>query len=151
MKTSVVLNSMLIYHFTDPDRGVKIFFGKEGATEKVALILKYGIELPVAHLHLGLKKISCRVCLLWYYILALLTCPSIPGLLNSFDLPSFCLESRKRRALRPEGFAFSGKRKSYWISCLSCPYMIKEILWVKNWNETFLLIHIPMQNFPLGT
>ena len=29
--------------------------------------------------------------------------------------------------------------------------MIKEILWVKNWNETYLLIHIPMQNFPLGT
>ena len=30
----MVTNTVLLYHFVDPDLGVEIFFGKAGATEK---------------------------------------------------------------------------------------------------------------------
>ena len=32
-KQGVVINTMIVYHFYDPDLGVDIFFVKEGATE----------------------------------------------------------------------------------------------------------------------
>ena len=33
----MVINTMFVYHFVDSDLGVKMFFAKEGATEKVGV------------------------------------------------------------------------------------------------------------------
>ena len=80
MYPSGEIDTKFIYHFVDPDLGVEVFFEKEGVTE----IRDWG---NFAHLVvLGLKKISCRACLLFnfiffgdkkYLLKALLTCTSI--------------------------------------------------------------------------
>ena len=65
-------------------------------------------QAPVHGRYWGLKKISCRVCLLFIAFLvmkkqllkSLLTCTFIRLLSNSFDLPSYSSKSRKKCTLR---------------------------------------------------
>ena len=86
----MVIDSMLVYHFVDPDLRVDTFFKKDEAAENEGTDYKIGDIGTSAHLHLKLKKISCRTCLLSYcflvtkkYLLkALLTCTFIPPLLS---------------------------------------------------------------------
>ena len=64
----MVTKHLLIYHFVGPALGVKILFEEEGQQNKETLILKQEIEIPAALLYRGVKKISCRACLLFYCV-----------------------------------------------------------------------------------
>ena len=87
MYPSGEIDTKFIYHFVDPDLGVEVFFEKEGVTEKGGVDFEIRDWGNFAHLVvLGLKKISCRACLLFnfiffgdkkYLLKALLTCTSI--------------------------------------------------------------------------
>ena len=88
---------MFVYHFVDPDLRVEIIFRKEGTVENGGIDFEIRDICTSAHGYWGLKKISCKACLLFYYFFgdkksllkALLTCTFIRSLLNSFDLPSY--------------------------------------------------------------
>ena len=74
-------------------------WAKMGRSAEVGNISTY------VHWHLRLNKISWKSCLLLYWLLVtknnfFLTCTTISSLLNSFDLPSYSSESRKRCTLR---------------------------------------------------
>ena len=88
---------------------VEIYFEKEGAAENGIVDFEIGDIGTSAKLYWNLKKISCRACLLFInfwvtkkqLLTTLLTCTFIRSLLNSFNLPSYSSESRKRYTLRP--------------------------------------------------
>ena len=105
----MVINSMFVHHFVDPDLRIETFFEKEGTAENEGVDFEIEHIGTSAHLYWRLKKISCRACLLLYlfiffwggvkkkkFLKALLTYNFIPSFLNSFDLPSYSSESRKR-------------------------------------------------------
>ena len=60
---------MFVYHFVDSDLRVEIFLEKEETTENGSIDFEIGDIGTSAHLYRRLKKISCRVCLLFHYIL----------------------------------------------------------------------------------
>ena len=62
----MVIGSMFVYHFVDPDLRIEIFFQKEGATENGGIDFEIGDIGTSAHLYCRLKKNSCRACLLFY-------------------------------------------------------------------------------------
>ena len=57
---------MLVYHFVDPDLSVETFFEKDGEAENGAVDFEIGDIDTSAHFYSRLKKISCRVCSLFY-------------------------------------------------------------------------------------
>ena len=63
----VIIGSMLVYHFVDPDLRVKIIFRKEGTTENGRIDFEIEDIGTSAHWYWRLKKISCRACLLFCY------------------------------------------------------------------------------------
>ena len=60
---------MFVYYFVDPDLRVGIFLEKVGAAENGSVNFEIGDICTSGHLHLRLKKISCRACLLFYCFL----------------------------------------------------------------------------------
>ena len=76
---------MFVYYFVDPDLRVEKFFEKEGAAEMEDVDFEIKDIGTSPHLYWRLEKISCRVCLLFYFFFgdkekllkALLTCPFI--------------------------------------------------------------------------
>ena len=61
---------MFVYHFIDLDLRVEIFLKKEGAGENEGVDFEIGDISTSAHLYWRLKKISSRVCLLfWFFLL----------------------------------------------------------------------------------
>ena len=64
---------MFVYYFVDPDLRVGIFLEKVGAAENGSVNFEIGDICTSAHLHLRLKKISCRACLFfiafWFLLL----------------------------------------------------------------------------------
>ena len=106
--TRVVIDSIFVYHFVDPDMRVEIIFRKEETSENGGIDFEIGDTGTSVHWYWRLNKISCRACLIFYYFIgdnkqllkALLTCTFIRSLLNSFDLPSYSSISRKRCTLR---------------------------------------------------
>ena len=102
----VVIDSIFVYHFVDPDLRVEIFFERGDSRKWKRWFWNRGyrhlwtLVLEVeGNFMQGLffttfwvtKKIALK---------ALLTCTFIRSLLNSFDLPSYSSESRKRYTLR---------------------------------------------------
>ena len=90
-----------VYYFVDPDRGVEIFFGMQGATEWGEIDYEIG----------NLVKIPWRACLHFYCFwwqkiiafkgsLGLYFYTFIPWLLNYFDLSSYGSHRRKDTQLR---------------------------------------------------
>ena len=65
----MVIDSMFVYHFVDPDLRVKTFFGKDEQAENGGVDFEIGDIGTFAHLYRRLKKISCRACLLSYCFL----------------------------------------------------------------------------------
>ena len=64
-RTRVVINSMFIYHFVDPDLRTETFFEKDEAAENGGVHFQIGDIGTSSHL----KKIQCRACLLSYCFL----------------------------------------------------------------------------------
>ena len=54
---------MFVYHFVDPDLRINIFFEKEVTAENVELILYAALHTCIR----GVKKISCRAYLFFYW------------------------------------------------------------------------------------
>ena len=95
----MVIDSILVSHFVDPDLKVKTFFEKDGIAENGGVDFEIGDIGTFAHLYWRLKKISCRAYLLScvlgdkkQFLKGLLTCTFIPPLSNS--------ESGKRYKLK---------------------------------------------------
>ena len=63
----MVIESMFVYHFVDPDLRVEIILRKEGTAENGCIDFEIGNIGNSARWNWGLKKISCRTCLLFYY------------------------------------------------------------------------------------
>ena len=61
----VVINSMFLHHYVDPDPRVKTF-EKQGATEKRVTDCEMRDFGNSAYLHWRLMKVSCRICLLFF-------------------------------------------------------------------------------------
>ena len=81
----MLIDSMLVYHFVDSYLRVEIFFEKEGTTENGGIYFEIGDIGLSAHLYWMLKKISCRACLLFYYILfgeKKVSSKAVPDVLN---------------------------------------------------------------------
>ena len=95
---------MFVYHFVDPDLRVEIYFEKERSAENGGVNFEIGNIDTSAYLYWRLKKTPWRACLRFFAFLvtknqlfkALLTSTFIPSLLNSFDLPSYSSESKKK-------------------------------------------------------
>ena len=68
-KNSRNIRSMLVYHFVDSDRKVETFFKKDEPAENGGVDFEIGDIGTSTQLHLRLKKISCRDCLLSYCFL----------------------------------------------------------------------------------
>ena len=62
----MVINSMFVHHFVDPDLRIETFFEKEGTAENEGVDFEIEHIGTSAHLYWKLKKISCRACLLLY-------------------------------------------------------------------------------------
>ena len=92
----MLIDSIYVYLFVDPDWGLRYSSKKRGAAEKEGIYFEIRDIDTSAHLHWGLKKIHAKP--VWIFIVllvtirvalkVLLTCTFIPWLLNSFDLPS---------------------------------------------------------------
>ena len=65
----MVIGSVFVFHFVDPDLWIEKFFEKDEAVENGGVDFEIGDVGTSAHLHWRLKKISCRACLLSYYFL----------------------------------------------------------------------------------
>ena len=63
----MVIDSMFVYHFVDPDLRVEIIFRKEGTVENGGIDFEIGDIGTSAHWYWRLKKFSYRVPLLFYY------------------------------------------------------------------------------------
>ena len=63
----MVIDSMFVDHFADPDLRVEIILRKEGTAENGGIDFEIGNISTSAHWYWKLKKISCRTCLLFYY------------------------------------------------------------------------------------
>ena len=62
----MVIDSVFVYHFVDPDLRVETFFEKDGAAKNGKVDFEIGDTGRSAHLYWRLKKISFRACLLSY-------------------------------------------------------------------------------------
>ena len=62
----MVINSMFVFHFVDPDLRVEIIFRKEGTSQNECTDFEIGDIGTSAHWYWRLKKISCKACLLFY-------------------------------------------------------------------------------------
>ena len=62
----MVINSMLVYRFVDPDLKGEIFIEDEGAAEKRSTDFEIGDIGTSGYLYWGLNKISCRASLPYY-------------------------------------------------------------------------------------
>ena len=69
----MVIDSIFVYHFVDPDLRVEIIFRKEGTAEKWGIDFVISDISTSAHWYWRLKKIMCRACLLFYYFLLILS------------------------------------------------------------------------------
>ena len=65
----MVINSMFVYHFVDPDLRVEIFFEKEGSAENGGVDFEIGDIDTSAYLYWRLKKTLWRACLRFYCFL----------------------------------------------------------------------------------
>lgn len=61
----MVIDSMLVYQFFNPDLSVEVFFKKEGTAEKWGVDFEIEDISTPAQLYCGLREISCEVCLLF--------------------------------------------------------------------------------------
>ena len=61
------MDSVFVYHSVVSDLRVEIIFRKDGTTENGPIDFEIGDTGTSAHWHWWLRKISCRVCLLFYY------------------------------------------------------------------------------------
>ena len=154
---------MFVYHFVDPDLRLEIFFEKEGAAENGSVDFEIeGIGIS-GHLNWRLKEISCRACFFTTFwvtkkkklLKALLTCTFIRSLLNSFDLPSYISESRKRYTSRlllmcpevlEEGFSCFPRRDWEGV-CSKLLFLVRlyQRFWIwntdKNLNMALLIVN----------
>ena len=64
---------MFVYHFVDHDHRVEIFFKKEEAKENWGVDFEIGHIDTSAHLYWRLKKLSCKTCLVCFFIGLLVT------------------------------------------------------------------------------
>ena len=65
--TITQLNSLFVcFLFVDPGLSVETFFEKDGEAENGGVEFQIGDIDTSVHFYLRLKKISCRVCLLFY-------------------------------------------------------------------------------------
>ena len=69
----VVIDSMFISHFVDPDLRIEIFFEKQGAAKNAAVDFEIGDIDTSAHLYWRLMELSCKVCLLCFFSVFLAT------------------------------------------------------------------------------
>ena len=67
--TITQLNSLFVcFLFVDPGLSVETFFEKDGEAENGGVEFQIGDIDTSVHFYLRLKKISCRVCLLFYWL-----------------------------------------------------------------------------------
>ena len=83
----MVIDSIFVYHFVDPDLKVEIIFRKEGTAKNGEIDFEIGDIDTSAHCYWRLKKIVFKSHF-------------DHSFLNSFDLPSYNSKSRKRYTLR---------------------------------------------------
>ena len=157
----MLINCIFVSHFVDPDlpcdMSSKQGNRKKGGEGEVVEVKHWD---TFVHLHSGLKKISCRGCLLFYCFF----CDKkekllkglfyfIPWLFNSFDFSSYGSESRKRCTLRlfrsncPEVFLvkgvlkicikFTGEHPSWGV--ISIKLHIFRTTFTKNTSEWLIL------------
>ena len=65
----MVIDSIFVYHFVDPDLRAEIFFKKEEAAENGGVGFEIGDISTFTHLYWRLKKVAFRAYLLFYYVL----------------------------------------------------------------------------------
>ena len=63
----MVIDSVFVYHFVDPDLRVEIFFEKEGAAGNGSDGLEIKDKATSEDLYWKLKKILCGACLLFFF------------------------------------------------------------------------------------
>ena len=64
----MVIDSVFVYHFVDPDLRVEIFFEKEGAAGNGSDGLEIKDKATSEDLYWKLKKILCGACLLFFFL-----------------------------------------------------------------------------------
>ena len=97
------INTILVYHFADPDLGLEVFFGKEGKGQENKGVVDFEIRDwgTCCTLILGFEENFIQgvpafefFCMcdkkITFWKLSWV-CTFIPGLLNSFDMPNFVL------------------------------------------------------------
>ena len=104
----MVIDHMFLYYFVGPARRIEILFEKDGTPENGGVDFEMG-DIRTLHTCIGgWRKFHgepvCFFIAFWgqkeKFLKALLICTFIPWLLNSFDLPSYRSELRKRYTLR---------------------------------------------------
>ena len=83
----MVIDSIFVYHFVDPDLKVEVIFRKEGTAENGGIDFEIGDIGTSAHWYWRLKKTAFKSLLILSFF-------------NSFDLPGYSSKSRKIYTLR---------------------------------------------------
>ena len=65
----MVIGNMFVYHSVNSNLRVEIIFRKEGTAENGLIDFEIGDIGTSAYWYWRFKKLSCRVCLLFYYFL----------------------------------------------------------------------------------